>query len=244
MIVIILAGGFAKRLWPLSMKTPKPLLPVAGRPVLDHIMDGVTALGSRVSDIVVLTNAVFFDDFSTWARMKADGRIRVADDGSTSETAKVGAVGAIRVLIDQLKDDLLIRAGDTLFLDPLHDLVDLFDSVHAPVGGLYRPISDEQLLRGSAVSIDERGAIISFVEKPVAPSPSLVGAVMYAFPAGIHTRFREYSATGLSTDEPGRFMEWLVSKERVYGYLLKHPVWDVGTLEAYQKAEMYLSGSL
>jgi glucose-1-phosphate thymidylyltransferase len=244
MKVIILAGGFARRLWPLTLKTPKPLLRVAGRSVLDYIVDEVTVLGSRVNDVIVLTNAVFADDFSGWARTRANERIRVISDGSTSDTAKVGAVGAIRLVIDDIRDDLLILAGDCLFLDHLGGLVGLFDSTDSPVVGLYRPISDDQLLRGSAVSIDGRGVITSFVEKPRVSSPSLVGAVMYAFPRRIRSRFDEYSATGLSMDEPGRFLEWLISKEEVYGYLLEHHVWDIGTLEAYQRADMYLHGSI
>ena len=223
---------------------PKPLLPVAGRPVLDYILDEVNALGGRVDDVVVVTNAVFAGDFLRWARGKTDDRIRVVDDGSTSDTAKVGAIGAIRLVVDDLRDGLLILAGDCLFLDHLRGLVDLFDSTGSPVGGLYRPVSEDQILRGSAVSIDGRGVITSFVEKPKASSPSLVGAVMYAFPARIRSRFEEYAETGSSMDEPGRFLEWLIAKEKVYGYVLKHHVWDIGTTEAYRNAEMYLRGSI
>ena len=244
MRVVILAGGFAKRLWPITLKMPKPLLPVAGKPVLDYILDEVTALGGRVDDVVVLTNAVFAGDFFRWARARADDRIRVMDDGSTSDTTKVGAVGAIRLVVDDLRDDLMILAGDCLFLDHLRGLVDLFDSTGSPVGALYRPVLDDQLLRGSAVSIDGRGVITSFVEKPKVSSSSLVGAVMYAFPARIRSRFEEYAEAGLSMDEPGRFLEWLVAKEKVYGYVLKHHVWDIGTVEAYRSAEMYLRGSI
>jgi len=119
----------------------------------------------------------------------------------------------------------------------LDGFLGFFMNMGKPVVAVYQAVEIDQVKRGSAVILDVYGRISSFIEKPENPSTSLVGAVIYAFPSWVKNRLVEYVGLGLPRDEPGRFIEWLHRVEEVYGYVLKGNVWDIGTLEAYLKAE-------
>lgn len=240
MQAIILAGGYAKRLWPLTITQPKPLLPVEGKPVVAYVIDRVDELGDRVNGIMILTNHTFRSDFEkvlpTWGR--AD--IHVVDDGSSSEETKIGAIGALGKIADMIAGDFLVLAGDCLFRDSLTGMLSLYDRVRAPVVALYPPENEDQMLRGSYAAISGEGIVTQYVERPSSARPGLVGAVIYSFPRSIVNRIVEYLDLGLPKDEPGRFVEWLHKKERLHGYVFASDVWDIGTAEAYGKASEYL----
>lgn len=239
MIAIILAGGYAKRLRPLTIHKPKPLLPVAGRPVIDHVVERIFSLSPVIRKTVVLTNSRFELQFRAWAERWRN--IEIVSDGSWNEEDKPGAVAALSAIADLIREDCLVIAGDSLFTDDLKDFVAYFEEKVKPVVGLYRANDVDQVRRGSAVVVDKEDRIVSFVEKPENFTTDLVGAVIYAFPPNICDRLREYSELGLPRDEPGRFIEWLYRRETVCGYVLRDVVWDIGTLEAYRKITQVFS---
>jgi len=239
---IILAGGYAKRLWPLTSNNPKPLLHVEGRPVIEYVVAKVDELGDRITEILIVTNKTFEHTFRKWMIERDFAKSSVVNDGSTSEVSKVGAIGALGEVINRINDDFLVLAGDCLFRDSLLGLVSLYARAQTPVVALYHPRHSEQMLRGSLATVNEESIIVDYVEKPLRMVSGLVGAVIYAFPKRITERIREYLRLELPKDEPGRFIEWLHKQERVLGYVLKHDVWDIGTPEAYRYARKYLEG--
>jgi glucose-1-phosphate thymidylyltransferase len=242
MIAIILAGGYGKRLWPITRDKAKPLLPVAGRPIIDYLMEKLSRLREALSRVVVLTNSRFKEQFEEWARRWPSLSIDVASDGSSREEEKPGAVGALAKIASLINEDFLVIAGDCIYNDDLRGFIESFDSKKLPLVAVYRAEKLDQITRGSTVSLDRDGRITSFVEKPKTPLTELVGAVVYAFPERIKDRIVEYISLGLPRDEPGRLIEWLHKVEPVYGYRLKGTVWDIGTLEAYREAEKYIEG--
>jgi glucose-1-phosphate thymidylyltransferase len=239
-IAIILAGGYGKRLWPITRDKAKPLLPVAGKPVIDYLVEKLLPLKDVVNR-VVLTNSRFKEQLEKWAKGWPSLNIDVVSDGSTSESEKPGAVGALAKMADLIHGDFLVIAGDCIYDDDLEGFVEFFNSRKLPVVAVYRAKDVGQILRGSTVSLDQENRVINFVEKPEVPLTELVGAVVYAFPEWIKDRIKEYVRLGLSRDEPGRFIEWLHRKEAVYAYILKNVVWDIGTLEAYREIDMLFS---
>jgi glucose-1-phosphate thymidylyltransferase len=240
MIAIILAGGYGKRLWPITRDKAKPLLPVAGRPVIDHLMEKLLPLKDVVNRVVVLTNSRFKEQFEKWAAGWSSLNVNVVSDGSSREDDKPGAVGALAKIADLIQEDFLVIASDCIYDDDLRGFVEFFNSKTRPVVAVYRAVEVGQITRGSTVSLAPDNRIINFVEKPENPSTELVGAVIYAFPERIKDRIREYVRLGLPRDEPGRFIEWLHKIEPVYGYMLNGAVWDIGTPEAYRKAEKHV----
>jgi glucose-1-phosphate thymidylyltransferase len=239
-IAIILAGGYGRRLWPITRDTAKPLLPVAGKPVIDYLIEKLSPLNNVVKRVVVLTNSRFKQQFENWARGWPSLNINVVSDGSSCEEEKPGAVGALARTADLIDEDFLVVAGDCIYEDDFKGLLDFFISKKLPVVGVYHANSLDQITRGSTVSLDSGNRITNFVEKPQTPLTELVGAVVYAFPERIKDRIKDYVKFGLPTDEPGRFIEWLHRVETVYGYMLKGAVWDVGTPPAYMEAEKHV----
>lgn len=240
MIAIILAGGYAKRLWPLTFDKPKPLLPVVGKPIIDHVTDRVLHLGTSIERIVVLTSSRFEKQFRAWTCSRNQS-IEVVSDGSWSEEDKPGAVGALATLCSEITTDFLVIAADCLYKDEFQDLVHYFKHKQAPVVALYHPIHLDQVHGGSTAQVDEEGRITDFIEKPLQPHTDLAGAALYLFPVHIRHHLTTYMHLGLPRDQPGHFIEWLHQQEPVYGYILQHPIWDIGTPAAYTQAHQFLT---
>jgi glucose-1-phosphate thymidylyltransferase len=234
-IAIILAGGFAKRLLPLSLEEPKCLLPLRGKPVIDRALEWISSSSQAISKIVVLTSSRFEARFQTWAQGKDLRVIEVVSDGSWNENEKPGAVGALALIAPKIDQDFLVIAGDCTYPGKIDGLLKYFHGAHSPVIGLYYAKNADQVRRGSVVKV--KGNIITdFVEKPENPTSDLVGAVVYVFPQMIKNRLAEYCRLQLSRDEPGRFIEWLCKKETLHAYVFDGMVLDIGTMEAYEQS--------
>jgi glucose-1-phosphate thymidylyltransferase len=243
MIAIILAGGYAKRLWPLTLDKPKALLPIAGKPIINHIVEKLVTLEPPLSEIILSTNLRFLSQFEEWLRNGHYHNIRIIPEESHSETEKLGAVKALANIVDKIEgEETLVLAGDNLFTDKLKGLVRFFHEKQAPTVALYHARNLAETKKGSSVTMDKNNVILEFVEKPSNPKTTLVGACLYVFPKGITRRFREYLTLGQTTDEPGRFIEWLYLREPVYGYLLKDYLWDIGTIDSYKAASDEFAG--
>lgn len=236
MIAIILAGGYAKRLWPLTLDKPKALLPVAGKTAIDYVIKKVLRLNPPVSKIIILTNLRFQSQFDMWLESKGYGNVELVPDNSMNESEKVGAVKALCSATSNLDEDFLVIAGDSLFADELDGLVRFFDEKHSSLVALYSARDLDEARRGATVVLDDDRRVVEFIEKPVNPKTTLVSACLYAFPSRISTRLREYAELGLPKDEPGRFIEWLYRTEPVYGYILNDHLLDMGTPESYEEA--------
>jgi glucose-1-phosphate thymidylyltransferase len=238
MIAVILAGGYAKRLWPLTLDKPKALLPVARRPIIDYIVEKLVSLQPPLSKIILSTNLRFLSQFEEWRENGHYDNMRIVPEESHSETEKLGAIRALANIIDRAnREETLVTAGDSLFADNLEGFVRFFQERHAPTVALYHARNLAETRRGSSVTMNENGMILEFEEKPSNPKSTLVGACLYVFPTGIIKRLKEYLNLGQTTDEPGRFIEWLHQQEPVYGYLLKDYLWDIGTIDSYKAAK-------
>jgi len=235
MIAIVLAGGYAKRLWPLTKEIAKPLLPVGEKRVIDYIMEKLTKLDD-VHKIIVSTNLKFRKDFEKWAEQYADVNLQLVYDKSYREEEKPGAIKALLDITSGLNDDCLVIAGDNIFTDDLKDMIKLYHEREATVMGLY-DVQDIELAKNyGVVIVDKDLKIISMEEKPQKPKSTLISTGIYIFPKGILPKLREYIECGRNPDEPGRFMKWLLESEPVYGYVLSGEWYDIGTRETYRRA--------
>ena len=234
MIAIILAGGYATRLWPLTLDKPKPLLPIVGKPIIDYIIEKLVKY-ENIKQIIVSTNQKFEQHFKKWQSM-SKFPIEMEIDKSQCELEKPGAVKALAEIASKLDDDCIILAGDNIFTSDLGNMIQFFREKKAPIVALY-DLKDLDLAKQySCIMIDVNKRIKEFVEKPEIPKTSLIGTCIYLLPRRTLFRFKEYLDKGLGRDEPGRFIEWLHSQEPVYGYMVDGYWCDIGTLEAYQEA--------
>lgn len=240
MKVIILAAGYATRLYPLTLTQPKPLLPVAGKPMVEHVLDNLAAI-SGLDRIYVVTNAKFAGQFQTWSEAygaKAKLNFTVVNDGSTDDSNKLGAIGDIHFVIQtqNVDDDLIVVAGDNLFSEKLGDFGKFCREKNAPVLALYDVGDLEQIKKYNSISIDADGRITFFEEKPKNPTSTLTGIALYFYPRSTIPLLKQYIADGNNPDQPGRFVQWLYPRTPVYTWRVPGLWYDIGSKETLEEA--------
>ena len=236
MNAIILAAGYATRLRPLTNTWAKELLPVGGRPIIDHILDGISAVDG-IEAVHVVTNARKADGFRAWA----EGReVIVHDDGTTSNEDRLGAIGDLQFVIDQagLDDDLLVIAGDNLFDFSLPDFVSFWRDKGVASAVAVRDVGSLDLAaQYGIVALDDDDRVTDFVEKPADPSSTLAAIATYLFHREHAALIRGYLAAGQPADQPGRYVAWLQREHPVYGWLFDSTWYDIGSHEQLLEAD-------
>jgi glucose-1-phosphate thymidylyltransferase len=241
MKVIILAAGYATRLYPLTLTQPKPLLPVAGKPMVEYVLDNLAPIGG-IDRVYVVTNAKFAGHFQKWSddyrATKSKLNFTVVNDGSTDDTNKLGAIGDIHYVIQKEKvdDDIIIVAGDNLFSDKLADFGKFIREKNAPVLAVYDVGNLEEIKKYNSISIDGSGKITFFEEKPKEPKSTITGIALYYYPKSTLALIRQYIAEGNNPDQPGRLIQWLYPRTPVYTWRVPGLWYDIGSKETLEEA--------
>ncbi|MDE3099879.1 MAG: nucleotidyltransferase family protein [Verrucomicrobiota bacterium] len=244
---MILAAGYATRLYPLTLTQPKPLLPVAGKPMIEHVLDNLAPIGG-FDCIYVVTNAKFAGHFQTWAdhyrATRAGLNFTIVNDGSTDDTNKLGAIGDIHYVLQDRKveDDLIIVAGDNLFSSKLDGFGAICREKQAPVLALYDVGDLEQIKKYNAISTAPDGRITFFEEKPQNPTSTLTGIGLYFYPRSTLRLIRQYVAEGNNPDQPGRLVQWLYPRTPFYTWRVPGIWYDIGSKETLQEADKIFAG--
>jgi glucose-1-phosphate thymidylyltransferase len=235
MHAVVLAGGYATRLWPITRHRPKMLLPIGETTVIDRILTELEE-DSRIDHVYVSTNESFADDFEAHIADKDYEKATLSIEDTTAESEKFGVIGALAQLVDResVDEDLLVIAGDNLMGFGIDDFLDYFESREAPTLAAYDIGSREKAKSYGLLALDGE-QIVDFQEKPDDPKSTLVSIACYAFTADA-LRFDEYLAGDNNPDEPGWYIEWLQSREEVYAYSFDEPWFDIGTPESYLEA--------
>ncbi|ELY70558.1 nucleotidyltransferase family protein, partial [Natronobacterium gregoryi] len=226
---VVLAGGYATRLWPITRHRPKMFLPLGETTVVDRIYAELEAL-DRIDEVYVSTNERFAPDFETHLEEGPYEKPRLSVEETEREDEKLGVVGALAQLIGRegIDDDLLVIAGDNRFDFALEEFLEYFDRREGPAIAAYDVGSREQATSYGVVDLDgER--VVDFEEKPTEPESSLVSVGCYAFPGETLSLFRPYLEEGNDPDEPGWFVQWLQDREPTYAYTFKGAWYDIGT---------------
>jgi glucose-1-phosphate thymidylyltransferase len=241
MKVLILAAGYATRLYPLTLTQPKPLLPVAGKPMINYVIDNIATIPD-IDRVYVVTNAKFAGHFQKWAdayrAAQSPFEFTIVNDGSTDDSNKLGAIGDLHMVItkEKVDDDLIVVAGDNLFSNSLEDFGKFCRQKNAPVLATYDVGSLEQVKKYSSISIDKQGRIVSFEEKPKAPTSSVTGIALYYYPRATLALIKQYIAEGNNPDQPGRLMQWLYPRIPVYTWTVPGLWFDIGSRETLEEA--------
>ncbi len=223
---LVLAAGYATRLYPLTRDVAKPLLPVGGRPMVDHILDRIREV-EAVEDVHVVTNSKFAAAFRDWAPVG----VTVHDDGTTSEDDRLGAIGDIRFVLDRTgrDDHLLVIAGDNLFDYSLREYVRWWRAKgEASAVAVYEHPDGELVKQYGVVALDVDERIVEFVEKPAEPPSNLAATATYLFHRAHVPLVDRYLDERNSPDQPGRLVEWLHTRVPVYGYRFRGEWLDIG----------------
>jgi glucose-1-phosphate thymidylyltransferase len=241
MKVIILAAGYATRLYPLTLTQPKPLLPVAGKPMIDYVLDNLAGI-EGIDRVVVVTNAKFADHFQRWAdayrASKAPLNFTIVNDGSTDDSNKLGAIGDLHLVLTRQKidDDIIVVAGDNLFSERLEEFGKFCREKQAPVLAVYDVRNLEEIKKYNSISIDGSGRITFFEEKPKAPTSTLTGIALYYYPKSVLPLIHQYVAEGNNADQPGRLVQWLYPRVPFYTWKVPGLWFDIGSKETLEEA--------
>ncbi|HEX4527264.1 MAG TPA: nucleotidyltransferase family protein [Gaiellaceae bacterium] len=236
MKAIILAAGYATRLRPLTDTWAKELLPIGDRPIIDWIVDAITAV-EIADEIHVVTNSHKVDAFAHWA----EGRnVIVHDDGTTSNEDRLGAIGDMLFVIEhaQLDDDLLVIAGDNLFEFSLADFAAFWRGKGRASAVAVRDVRSLELAsQYGIVALADDGRVVDFEEKPADPPSTLAATATYILHRDHARLIKAYLEAEHGADQPGRFVGWLQRHEPVYGWVFDATWYDIGNHEQLLEAD-------
>ncbi len=249
MKAIVLAAGFATRLFPLTVQKPKPLLKVGGRPMIEYTIRLLEA-AVDIDMIYIITNKLYHADFSAWVQnYKSNKPIKVLSNHVFHPTEKFTAMQNAQFVVDSegVTDACIICAGDHMFDFDLNDMIAQFKKTQASQTLVYEPESDEKSYAGGkkyagSVILDESNFVKKFVEKPEHPESNLIGICFYILVPADLQKIRQFLLTEIelaAKDPPGYFIQWLHSRTKMYGYKIGGDWFDVGDGNIFLNANLH-----
>jgi glucose-1-phosphate thymidylyltransferase len=235
---LILAAGYGTRMRAVSAATPKPLLPVAGRPVIDYLVDQLLPL-EAISRLVLVTNDLHYTQFAQWAERRGLADLLVISDGTRSNEERLGAIGDLQWAVERagIDDHLLVAGADNIFRFEVGLLVEFFVEKRADVIAVVREPDPKRLAQTSTLKLDAGGRVTEFVEKAPEPISDLVGPPLYILHRETLPLIGQYLGEGNSPDAPGHFVAWLHTRRPVYGRVMPAGRHDIGSPETYREAQ-------
>jgi glucose-1-phosphate thymidylyltransferase len=245
MNALILAAGYATRLYPLTLDKAKPLLVVGGKPIIEWVVDNLVGV-SDLETIYVVTNDKFATDFEAWSeryqKQHPEFKFKIINDGSTSDEDKLGAIGDMNLVVTRenlSQSSLLIIAGDNLFAESLANFVNCARETNATVA-VYDVGDLEAIKKYGNITVDAEGIITRFEEKPKKPQGTLAAVALYYYSPAVLSLLTTYLAAGNNADQPGRFVQWLYTRKPVKTFEIKGKWFDIGSKETIEKADQIL----
>lgn len=236
MDAVVLAGGYATRLWPITKDRPKMFLPIGEATVIDRIFTDLES-DERIDSVYVSTNERFASEFESYLSNSDLEKPTLSIEQTRDEDEKLGVIGALQQLIDRegISDDLLVIAGDNLISFGVSDFVDFFYQKETPCIAAYDVGSYERATSYGVVELDGE-EVVDFQEKPDNPKSTLVSIACYAYPADSLDLFESYLLDDNNPDEPGWFIQWLYTRDTVRAFSFDGAWFDIGTPESYLEA--------
>lgn len=239
---LILAAGYATRLYPLTENFPKPLLTVGDKTILDWLVDDIDT-ANLVDEYVVISNHKFAHHFEAWAKTK-EQKVTVVDDGTDTNETRLGAVKDIQYAIDQLNldDDMLVIAGDNVLDFSLTRFIGYAKEKNSSCIMRYYEPDDKKLLKCGVVTIDENDKILNMTEKSPTPATHWCCPPFYYYSKEDAKLVRKGIDSGCGTDAPGSYIAWLCAQTTVYAMEMPGKRYDIGNLESYEKVKAEYMG--
>ncbi len=245
MKALLLCAGFGTRMYPLTQDRAKPLLPVAGKPILEHLVDQLVATGS-VDEILVVTNARFHSQFVAWGKAWGKRHVDVLNDGAMSNETRLGAVGDLAWAVQEcgLSEPMLVGAGDNLFHDTLAAFVRDYRANPRNLVLRYREPDPDKLKRTGVAEIDDNARLLRLAEKPTHPASEWACPALYILDNDALSQLEPYLSDKPSADAIGNFIAWLASRVPVFTHEMQGSRLDVGEPEGYASAESWIENGV
>ena len=239
---LILAAGYATRLYPLTENFPKPLLEVGGKTILDWLVDDIDTAG-LVDEYVVISNHKYAHHFESWAKTKAM-KVTVVDDGTSSNETRLGAVKDIQFAIDKLglDVDMLVIAGDNVLDFSLTKFVRYAAEKNTSCIMRYFEPEEKKLTKCGVLELDDSDKVLSMEEKPAQPKTHWCCPPFYYYTKADARLVQKGIDSGCGTDAPGSYIAWLCTQTTVHAMEMPGRRYDVGNLESYNKIKQEYKG--
>ncbi len=239
---LILAAGYATRLYPLTENYPKPLLTVGEKTILDWLIDDIDT-SKCVDEYIVISNHKFAHYFNDWAKTKAQ-KVTVVDNGTSSNETRLGAVKDIQFAIDKLglDDDMLVIAGDNVLDFSLTKFIAYAKKKQTSCIMRYYEADDKKLLKCGVVTIDENEKILNMTEKSPTPATHWCCPPFYYYTKTDAKLVQKGIDSGCGIDAPGSYIAWLCRRTKVHAMEMPGLRYDIGDLESYEKVKAEYHG--
>lgn len=233
MKAVILAAGYATRMYPLTLNFPKPLLPVGGKSIIDWLTDDITASG--INDIYVVTNHRFYPEFLVWSEKRKG--VFVLDDGTESNETRLGALRDIEYVTESagIDDDIFVLAGDNVLDFSFSSFLSYAREKNTSCVMRHFQEDVEKLRRTGVCTVDGDGRVLSMVEKPQNPPSRWAVPPFYYYKRTDLPLLKRAIEEGISTDAPGSFVSYLCERSTVHAFLMPGHRYDIGTIEGWEK---------
>ena len=240
MTSIILAAGYATRMYPLTLNYPKPLLEVGGKKIIDWLIEDLEKSG--VERTVVVSNHKFISQFQAWAEGREN--IIVLDDGSEDNDHRLGAVKDIEFAIEKanIDDDIVVLAGDNVLNFSLSSFIEYGRKRKTSCIMRHEEKDENKLRKTGVIEIDEDELVLNMEEQPKEPKSNWAVPPFYYYTKEDKDLIKEGIASGCGTDAPGSFVSWLVKTRPVHAYRMIGERFDVGSIEGYEKIKKEYKG--
>ena len=234
---LILAAGYATRLYPLTENFPKPLLKVGDKTILDWLIDDIDGAG-LVDEYVVISNHKFAHHFQDWAATKTQ-KVTVVDDGTSTNETRLGAVRDIQFAIDQLglDDDMLVIAGDNLLDFSLQRFVRYAHEKQTSCIMRFWENDEKRLQKCGVVTINPDDRVLHMVEKPSVPESHWCCPPFYYYTKEDARLVQKGIESGCGVDAPGSYIAWLCTQTSVHAMEMPGRRYDIGNLQSYEQVQ-------
>lgn len=236
---ILLAAGYATRLYPLTENKPKALLTLGNKTILDWVVEKIEKI-EEINNIYIVTNHRFTNQFEEWASgYKGTKKAVIIDDGTTDNDNRLGAIGDMKYVIDKMKidDEIFVLASDNIFDFELTDMMELYRKKKSDIISAHYIEDIETLKSMGVVDLNGDNRVLSFVEKPSEPKSHYGVPPFYIYKKETLPLIEQYLSEGNNPDAPGHFVPWLITKTDVFAYTFDVMTIDIGTPKAYYEAQ-------
>jgi|TARA_B100001079_G_scaffold259927_1_gene259549 glucose-1-phosphate thymidylyltransferase len=243
-IAIILCAGYGTRMYPLTKDTPKPLLQVGKRPVLDYLMDRLNPI-KELEHIYIITNDEFFSQFIDWKNSQTNSgmKIYILNDDSITNEDRLGAAGDLNFAFQNTREfsNALVAGGDNIFLFPFNDIWETFLKNNDHMIVALQDKNIDNLRQTGVLEISESNQVTRLYEKPETPPSHFFSPPLYFLKASAKEHLKKYMKNKDAMDASGHFVDYLCQRETVRAFKSKKGRLDIGNFESYQKADQILS---
>jgi glucose-1-phosphate thymidylyltransferase len=238
MKAIILCAGYATRLYPITKNFPKPLLTIARKEIITHLVEKINEI-KIIDQIYVVVNSKFYIFFKNWADYLNNTKpITIIDDKTTDNENRLGAIGDLNYVINKamIRDDILVLPGDNLYEFDINNLIEYFIRKRSPVIAAYDMKNIDKIRNTfSSVAFDNEGRVTYFEEKPENPKSTFTCPAFYIYPKDFIPKIYDYLFEKNNPDAPGNLIKWAYPKETIYAYHVKEDRYDIGNIESYNE---------